>query len=255
MTESIRTDLGARLAAAGFSGNYADLYSSMERLSSGRKINHASDDPAGLVISEQLQSQIASLNQEIENIGAVIDKYQTASSSVGELRGSLTELRSLAVAAANSAGNSAEAQEAYDTAATALTNSYNRTIANAHYNGAAILDGSEGSLAEVAQLEEIDLSSPEAAVATMEKIDDAASQLDDVTSTLGATQKFDLETQKQTLEVTRQNLEAAESTLADTDYAVEMSQFTSALIRSQVTMALLGHSFMSNRNVLSLFSS
>ena len=254
MFESISTDLGVRLTMAGFNRSYTDMYAAMERLASGRRINHASDDPAGLVISEKLQSQIATLNREIENVGAVIDKYQTASSSVSGLWGTLTELRSLAVAAANSAGNSEEAQEAYAQSASALVDSYNRTIANAHYNGAATLDGSKGSLADVAKLEEIDLSSPEAASDTIEKIDQAASQLDLVTSNLGATQKYDLESRRQSLEVERQNLQAAESTLADTDYALEMSRFTSALIRSQANMALMGHGFVTNQSVLSLMA-
>jgi flagellin len=214
MGMTIRTDLSAMVAATRFSVNYNDVFSAMERLATGRSINRASDDPAGLVISEQLKSQISSLNREIENVANVINKYETVSASVTELRGGLTELRSLALGATNSAGNSEEAQEAYATAASALVNSYNRTIANAHYNGAATLDGSEGSLAEVAPLEGIDLSSPEAAAASIEAIDQAAKQLDGVTSNLGATQKYDLESKKQSLEVTRQNLTAAESTLA-----------------------------------------
>ena len=252
MSISIHTDLGSRLFVAGCNRNLRDMYTALERLATGKRINHAADDPAGLVISKQLQSQIASLNQEIENISATVNKYETVTSSVIGLRESLTELRSLAVGAANSAYNSDDAQTAYTSAAESLVNSYNRTIANAHYNGTPTLDGSEGSLATVTKLSGIDLSSPEAAVASLTVIDQAASELDQITIDLGATQKNDLESRRQALEVTQQNLEAAESAIADTDYAMEMSLFTAGLIRAQASLALMGQSFVTNRSVFLL---
>ena len=249
---SIRTDLGGTMAVIGLNRNLHDLYSSLERLATGKRINHAWDDPSGLVISKQLQSQIATLNQEIDNLTANINKYQTVSSSVMELRDDLTELRSLAVGAANSAMNSEETQEAYVTAAEGIVNSFNRTTANAHYNGAATLDGSDSSLAAVTELTGIDLSSPEAAAASLEKIDAAAMELDRITIELGSTQKNEFESRRQSLEVTRQNLTAAESAISDVDYAAEMSRFTASLIRSQVSLALMGHSLITRQSVTSL---
>ncbi len=253
MALSIRTDLGTALAVSSFNSNFDSLYRSLERLSTGRRINHASDDPAGLVISKQLQTQIGSLNREIDNISANIGKYQTVSSSVMELRDDLTELRSLAVGAANGALNSEDAQTAYATAAEAIVNTYNNTIANAHYNGRPTLDGSEGALAAVANLEGIDLSSPEAAIASLETIDAAARELDGVSVELGATQRYELESRRQSLEVTRQNLQAAESAITDTDYAMEMSIFTANLIRTKASMALIGHSLLASMDVTALF--
>lgn len=237
---------------AGCNRNLAYMYTALERLATGQKINRAADNPAGLVISKQLQSQIASLNQEIENISATVNKYQTAISSVMGLRDSLSDLRSLAVGAANAAYNSDDAQIAYTTAAESLVNNYNRTIANAHYNGTPILDGSESSLASVSVLSDVDLSSPEAAAASLAVIDQATSELDQIMIGLGATQKNDLESRRQALEVTQQNLQAAESAITDTDYAMEMSIFTAGLIRSQATLALMGQSFVTNRSVFSL---
>jgi flagellin len=254
MSMAIRADFWGQLSAPSTGSNFGDLFSALERMASGQKINGAADDPAGLVVSKQLQGRIAALNQEIKNVSGTIDKYETASGSVKELRESLNELRSLAVGAVNSGGNSEEAQEAYATAASTLEKGYNRTIENANYNGAATLDGSESALAKVSTLEGIDLSSPQAAAASLETIDQAASELDKVMSELGATQKYGLESERRSLEVTRQNLEAAESTLSDTNYALEMSKFASSLIRSQATMALMGHSFMTNASVVSLLS-
>jgi len=126
--------------------NSANLFAAMEKLSSGLRINRASDDPAGLVISEQLRAQIASMNQEIENISANINKYHTADSLVGALREQLIELRSLAVGASNTAFNSDDAQAAYTRSAELMADGYNRIAANFEYNGAKLFDGSEGSL-------------------------------------------------------------------------------------------------------------
>ena len=248
---SIRTDLGSAMTVFGLDRNLNDMYRSLERLATGRRINRASDDPAGLVISKQLQTQIASLNREIENISANIHKYQTVSSSVIELRDDLTELRSLAVGAANGALNSDEAQAAYATAAESIVNTYNRTIANAHYNGSPTLDGSEGSLAHVTELTGIDLSSPQAAIASLERIDAASSELDQITVDLGATQKNDLERQRQSLEITRQNLTAAESAVGDIDYAMEYATYTASMIRTRASMALMSHVFLTRDSMLS----
>ena len=96
----------------GLQENIQTLFKSMEKLSSGLSINSAADNPAGLIISEQLRSQIAGLNQRIANVTSSIHKYQTASSSISMLRTSLIELRSLALGAANEGLNSEAAQQA-----------------------------------------------------------------------------------------------------------------------------------------------
>ena len=74
MSISIRFDLGSSLISFNLSSNYLSLMSPLEKLASGLSINRASDGPAALVISEQLRTQIASLNQEIENTSAMIGK-------------------------------------------------------------------------------------------------------------------------------------------------------------------------------------
>jgi flagellin len=233
--------------------NYNDLFHSLERLATGRRINRASDGPADLVISLQLETRIASLNAEIDGISASINKYETVSSSVLQLRDQLTELRSLAIGAVNAGGNDEAAQEAFATSAELLVESYNRSISEAEYNGQATLDGSEGSLAEVSELTGIDLSTPEGAAASLEVIDSAASALDHVMMDLGATVKYELRGRQQALEVTRENLTAAHSQILDTDYAMEMSRFAAGLIRTQAAMAVLGHSLLNDRSVISLF--
>ncbi len=234
---------------------FSTMLSSMEKLSSGLRINRASDDPAGLVISEKLRAQIGSLNQEIENLSASINRYETASSTVSSLRSYLTEIRELAVAASNDGYLSDEARDALAVAAESLVETYNDTLANAEYNGSPMLDGSERALAEVADIaiEKVDFSSSEAAAETISTIDQAISDIDSVQIELAATQKNDLESRLSSLEVTRENLIAAESQIRDTDYALEVSNFIGSMIRTQASLAMLTYSAISGASVLQLF--
>ena len=73
----------------------------MQRLSSGLEINQASDGPAGLVISEQMRSQIGSLTQQIKNLEFNLNKNNAADSAISELRDKLSEIRSIAMSAAD----------------------------------------------------------------------------------------------------------------------------------------------------------
>jgi len=244
---------GTGMSLISVNTSLSTMIRSMEKLSSGLRINRASDDPAGLVISEQLRSQIAGLNQEIENLSASINKYETATSTVSSLRSSLTEMRTLAVAAANEGFLSDNAREAYAASAESLVVSFNDTVQNAEYNGAKLVDGSEGALAEVAEVSGIDLSTAEAAAQSIEVLDQAVSELDTVQVDLAATQKNDLESRRATLEITRENLTAAESQVRDTDYALEVSNFLGSMIRTQASLAMLTYSAISGASILSLF--
>ncbi|MCK4462500.1 MAG: hypothetical protein KAW46_11890 [candidate division Zixibacteria bacterium] len=235
--------------------NYAKLSRVMARLSSGMKINSASDDPAGLVISERLRSQIGSLNQEIENTTHLINKYETGSSTVMEMRSQLTELRNLAVSAANEGFNNDTFQTALNQAAAGVVENFNRTADSAVYNGTNLLDGSEGSLANVSKLENIDLSSAEAAEASLAVIDEAIAELDSVQIDLDATQKNELESRRSSLQITAQNLQAAESLQRDTDYAVEIANMVREMIQLDASIALLSHTNIGANSVLKLLSS
>ncbi len=248
----INTNLASNLSVLGTNRNITSLYKSLEKLASGRRINMAADDPAGLVITKQLQSQIGGLSQEIENLNANIYKYQSVSGTVMQMRDQLIEMRSLAIGAANAGFNNDAAQQAYDSAAQSLASTYNLTAANAQYNGASTLDGSEGSLASVTELTGIDLSDPEAAVSSLEEIDRAMAELDEISIEMGSTQKYDLEGRLSSLEIQRQNLTAAESSIGDTDYASEVSNMIRSLIGTKASMAVLSHSFLSAQTVIDM---
>ena len=232
--------------------SYAALYKSMERLTSGLRINRASDDPAGLVISEKFRAQIGSLNQEIENTTHLIAKYETGSSTVMEMRNQLTELRTLAIGAANEGVNDPASQAAYVQSAGYITATFNDMADSAEYNGKKMFDGSEGSLATVSKLEQVSLSSAEGAEAAIAVIDEAIADLDSVQVELGATQKNDLESRRSTLEITAQNLQAADSQLRDLDYALEVANMVGEMIKVQSSLALMSHTKIQANMVLKM---
>ncbi len=233
----------------------SNMYKSLERLSSGLAINSADDGPAMLIISERLRTQIASLNQEIENKAAQSYKYQTASSHLMGYRSQLTELRTLALGAANEGVNSEDAQLAYANEAQNMVAYYNEAVASAEYNGATLFDGSSGSLGDLAALEGIDLSSAEAAQASVAVIDEAIAQVDSLQVDIGSTQRYEFESQIASMRVTSQNLQAAESSIRDTDYAMEFSQFLAEQIKYEAGLAILSYWAMSSNSVLQLLGS
>ena len=233
---------------------YSNLLRSIERLASGSRINRASDGPADLVISEQLRSRIASLNQEIENTSNLINKYETASSSVSEMRRQLTELRTTALAAADGGFLNESQRAALQADADNLTASFNRNIAQGEFNSTKLFDGSEGSLADVSDLGALDLSSPAGAEDAITTIDQKIAEIDSVQIDLGSTIKHDLESRRASLEVTRQNLVASESQIRDLDYFKEYSNFIAESLRVKVGISLLSHSFLQSESVLSLFN-
>jgi flagellin len=227
------------------------LLKTMEKLSSGSQINRASDDPAGLVISEQMRARIASLNREIENTTQTIRKYNTADATAGQLSSILHGLRSMAVSAADESIDDA-GREAYADAAQRAVDNYNQIIETAAFNGAQLLDGSPGSVANISPLDNIDLSDPEFSSQAVMQVDQALLELNQARVDIGATQKYDLESRRSNLEVTAQNLTAAESQIRDTDYAQTVVDMIRDEIRLKAGIALLAHADVTQRAVLSL---
>ena len=141
-----------------------ELKSSMEKLSSGNKINRASDDPAGLVISEKMRSKISSIQQEIENLENMNNKYNTADGNLETLQNSLLEMRDIAVAAANEGGNSEETQQVFQNSLENAVKSFNEVKESAEFGSQKLLDGSEESVADVESMSNLDISTSEKAL-------------------------------------------------------------------------------------------
>ena len=253
MNNSVRVHLSAWDLVNRLHSQDRRLYASMQKLASGLAINTAADGPAMLIISERLRSQIASLEQRMENLSALQHKYEYGASTALHLRSQLVELRSLAVGAANESVNDEAMQAAYDQAAQHVKDSYNHVVETAQYNGKKLFDGSDGALASLSRLEDISLMSADGAAVALATVDRATAELDQALIDMGATEKNELESQQASLAVRRQNLIAAESEIRDVDYAQEWSRFIADSIRQQVGLALMAHAAISAKTMLSLF--
>jgi len=123
----------------------SSLGGSLEKLSSGYRINRGADDPAGLLISEKLRSQIFSMDQAIRNASDAISMVQTAEGALTEMNNMLNSIRTLAVHAANTGANDTESIAADQTAVDKALESMQRIATTTKYAGKNLLDGSAGT--------------------------------------------------------------------------------------------------------------
>ncbi len=126
------------------SSNNVMLGKSLEKLSSGFRINRAADDAAGLVISQNLRSQVSGLRQATRNAQDGISVVQTAEGALNEVHTMLNRMRDLSVQAANSGSNDATARSAAQAEIDALTEEVDRIAGSTNFGGVNLLDGSYG---------------------------------------------------------------------------------------------------------------
>lgn len=144
MASTINTNINSMTAQRNLGMSQASLSTSMQRLSSGLRINSAKDDAAGLAISERFTSQIRGLNQAARNANDGISLAQTAEGSLGSMSTILQRVRELAVQSAN-ATNSATDRAALNAEVSQLTQEMDRIAQTTQFNGQNLLDGSFGS--------------------------------------------------------------------------------------------------------------
>jgi len=125
------------------------LASSMEKLSSGFRINKGSDDPAGLVISEQFRAQIAGLNRAIDNSEGSINMIQTAEGALTEISNLLISMRELAIHAANEGFMDANQLAADQAEIDNAIKTIDRIAANTQFGNKKLLDGSKANIATI----------------------------------------------------------------------------------------------------------
>jgi len=126
-----------------------NLSKSLEKLSSGYRINRGADDPAGLLISEQLRAQIGGLDQAVKNASDAISMVQTAEGALTEMNNMLNSIRTLAVHAANTGANDASSIQADQTAVDKAVESMQRIATTTKYAGKSLLDGSAGTSIDI----------------------------------------------------------------------------------------------------------
>ena len=125
--------------------NGLNMRRSLEKLSSGMKINRSSDSPAGLIISEQMRAQIVGLNQAVDNAESATTMVQTTEAALTEVTNILTKLRQLAIHAANEGANDENMLEADQLEMVNALDSLDRVALNAQFGVKKLLDGSTGA--------------------------------------------------------------------------------------------------------------
>ena len=243
---------------------------SSEKLSSGYRINRASDDAAGLTISEKMRSQIRGLNKASSNAQDGISLIQTAEGALNEVHAILQRMNELAVQAANDPNTTAD-RGAIQAEIDQLTSEINRIQSTTQFNTMNLLDGDftgknlqVGSLkgqaisiaissmgASAIGVNALAVSSFASAGKAISAIAGALSKVSFQRSTLGALQNR-LEHTIANLDVAAENTQAAESRIRDTDMAAEMVQYSKNNILAQAGQSMLAQANQATQGVLSL---
>lgn len=145
MAQVINTNILSLTSQRNLSKSASAMQTSMERLSSGLRINSAKDDAAGLAISERFTTQIRGLNQAVRNANDGVSFAQTAEGALGTVGDSLQRIRELAVQSANDT-NSTSDRAALNNEVAQLISEINRVARSTEFNGQAVLDGSLSDL-------------------------------------------------------------------------------------------------------------
>jgi flagellin len=271
----INTNIAAANSYRNLTNTQNDLSKSLEKLSSGLRINRAADDAAGLAISEGLRSQVGGLTVAARNAQDGVSVIQTAEGSLTEVHSILQRVRDLAVQAGNDSNND-DSRAAIKTEVDALGDELTRIGNSTNFNGIKLLDGSASALTfqvgagDTAANDQIvvDLSAADIttlggtikaltftdAAAALTSITAADTAIKDVSTSraaLGAVQNR-FESTIKSLSVSKENLSAAESRIRDTDMASEMVKYTRSNILSQAGTAMLAQANQSNQGVLQL---
>jgi flagellin len=264
------TDAGS--AARHLGNTQAQLSVALERLASGRRINRAADDAAGLAISAVLSAQVRGLNQATRNTQDAVSLIQTADGGLSQTSDALQRVRELTVQAGNGT-LSTEQRGAIQAEIDELTSTIDRVANTTEFNGQPILDGSNPSVtvqtgangtdtttvdlpdATSAALGvgpgQVDASSPGTANASLANVDAAISNVSSARASLGA-QQSGLENVIASNNVGAENQASANSRIADLDYAKGASDQARNQILSQFGTAVLAHANLSRQSVLRL---
>ncbi len=267
----INQNIAAQNSYRNLSVTDGQMNKSLEKLSSGFRINRAADDAAGLSISEGLRAQVGGLKMAVRNAQDGVSVVQTAEGALTEVHSILQRVRDLTVQAKNAGSVGAAGSTAVDAIgaeitelAGALGDIANRT----EFNGTKLLDAAQTLNFQVGSKDgdtltvtTLNITAVAAAVTTLggaptgaTALADVDAQIDTVSTgraALGAKQNR-LESTINSLNVAVENLSASESRIRDTDMAQEMVSFTRHQILSQAGTAMLAQANQASQGVLSL---
>ncbi len=269
----INTNISAiRAANASISADKM-LSTAMERLSTGKRINSAKDDAAGLAIATSMTSQIKGMSQGIRNANDGISMAQTAEGALSEVTNMLHRIRELAVQASNDT-YSPDDRTRLQTEVTQLQEQITDVLDNTEFNGNKLFDGTAGTTGTVTiqtganASDTVDLTFSDVAAGAgitaalsvnvstlagteLASLDDALDEVSTLRANLGASQnRLESAISNQTNNVA--NLSDARSRIEDADYSVETTQMAKAQILSQASTAMIAQANQAQQNVMSL---
>jgi len=258
----INTNIQALAAQRSLGVNRQAQEQSLERLSSGYRINRAGDDAAGLAISEQIRANTRSLAQAGRNANDGISLVQVAEGATNEISNMLVRMRELSIQAASDTIGDRE-RGFIHREISALKEETDRIATTTEFNGTKLLDGTSEKLdiqvglkndpindrlvfdagkqnvtTKALGIEDVGTLTKEDAQNNLMKLDEALSTVNSNRSNLGATQNR-LQSTINNINVYHENLEAARSRIRDTDMATETSELTKNNILSQAGVSVL----------------
>ena len=284
MPQTLNTNLVSLNAQRNLSTNQMSLATSMQRLSSGLRVNSAKDDAAGLAIAERMNTQVRGMNVAIRNANDGISMAQVGEGALAKTSDMLQRMRELAVQAANSTNSTAD-RTSTNTEYLQLASEVSRTLSGTMFNGANILATSSVSIFQVgantsSTLDQISVAAfnwtsaaaittavgaavstaPTTAVAgtdgtfalaAITALDAAITAVNSQRATFGAVQnRFD--NVVSTLMVSAENQTAARSRIMDADYAAETAELSRANILQQAGNAMVAQANQLPQQVLAL---
>lgn len=259
------------------------LQKSMEKLSSGERINKAGNDASGLAVSEKMRSQIRGLNQASRNIGDAVSFVQVAEGYLSETTDILQRIRELAVQGSNGVYSDEDRMQ-IAVEVSQLVAEVDRIASSAQFNGMNLLTGRfsresntvmqfqiganadqsirayigtmtasalglKGMQGEESNV--ISVGSPDEANMTLATIDEALKNVNKQRADLGAYQNR-MELAQKGINVAAENTQAAESRIRDADMASEIVEFTKNQVLQNTSLAMLSQANSQSANVLAL---
>jgi flagellin len=272
----INTNIASVTAQRHLTESRADMEQAMERLSSGKRINSAMDDAAGLTIAHSLDAKVSSLNMAARNANDGISLINLAEGALDEVTTMLIRMRELATQSINGTYASADRTN-LNSEYQALASEITRISDNTFFNGIAVIGGTDsvtfqvghsssdtiaftavdmaasaiGSTVALVSTNIAAVSATNGSTGALGVIDAAIADVDNYRATLGATANR-LEHSANNLYTRVENQMAAKSRIEDADYAVESANLARAQVLQQAGTAMLAQANASTQNVLSL---
>jgi flagellin len=246
MALTVNTNIAAMDAARNLNSTENMLSTTMQRLSSGLRINSAADDVAGYAISQRLQGQVNGLHQATQNIADAVSLAQTGQGALSDVVGMLQRVRELAVQYANGTTSETD-KEAITQESEQLKEEIKRVGETTTFNGVKLLEGAAAitfqvgaNEKETVEVKTINLTKAveKAVIKEIKTIDTALDEVTKAAGEYGSVQNR-IQYTSSNLEVYSQNLSSAVSGIVDVNMASEMTSFTKDQVLQQAGVAIL----------------